>query len=91
MKKIVPYISTLLILVACTQTSSSSMIDGSSSLPSLPNGLLPLVPKEGCPVQTIDTHWVCSWNEEFEGNTLNTNHWNIEVNGGVAGNPELQY
>jgi beta-glucanase (GH16 family) len=91
MKKIVPYISTLLILVSCTQTSSSSMIDGSSSLPSLPNGLLPLVAKEGCPVQTIDTHWVCSWSDEFEGDSLNADHWNIEVNGNGGGNQELQF
>jgi beta-glucanase (GH16 family) len=31
------------------------------------------------------------WSDEFDGNTLNAGHWNIEVNGDGGGNRELQY
>lgn len=31
------------------------------------------------------------WSEEFDGNTLNTNNWTIEVNGSGGGNNEQQY
>lgn len=31
------------------------------------------------------------WSDEFDGTTLNTDNWTIEVNGGGGGNSELQY
>lgn len=31
------------------------------------------------------------WSDEFDGTTLNTANWNIEVNGNGGGNQELQY
>lgn len=31
------------------------------------------------------------WSDEFDGNTLNTENWNIEKGGGGWGNQELQY
>lgn len=31
------------------------------------------------------------WSDEFDGNTLNTRSWNIEVNGNGGGNNEAQY
>lgn len=31
------------------------------------------------------------WSDEFDGTTLNTDNWTIEVNGGGGGNNELQY
>ena len=90
MKKVLPYASLVFILVACTDTPSSSMISSSSSQ-SIPNGLLPLVANPSCPVQTIDDDWVCVWNDEFDGNELNQDNWNIEVNGDGGGNQEAQY
>ncbi len=69
------------ILIGCIAPSNSS----------LPNGLLPLTPVEGCGVGRIDDHWVCSWAEEFDGDTLNESHWNVEVNGDGGGNQELQF
>jgi beta-glucanase (GH16 family) len=62
-----------------------------SSSSGVPNGLQPLTPVEGCGVQTIDNQWVCVWADEFEGEALNTNHWNIEVNGDGGGNQEAQF
>ncbi|MDY0102160.1 MAG: glycoside hydrolase family 16 protein [Lentimicrobium sp.] len=32
-----------------------------------------------------------TWNDEFDGNTLNTNYWSYETGGGGWGNNELQY
>ncbi|MBQ2541410.1 MAG: family 16 glycosylhydrolase [Paludibacteraceae bacterium] len=31
------------------------------------------------------------WSDEFDGNTLNTDNWTVEVNGAGGGNKELQY
>lgn len=31
------------------------------------------------------------WSDEFEGSTLNTDNWTVEVNGAGGGNNELQY
>lgn len=70
------------LLTACIDPTSSSGV---------PNGLLPLIPVEGCGIQTLDNDWVCTWSDEFDGNALNQNHWNIEVNGDGGGNQELQY
>lgn len=35
--------------------------------------------------------WETVWYDHFEGDKLNTNLWNIEVNGDGGGNQELQY
>ncbi len=96
MKKTIIWSALGFLLVACTEVSSSSIISGDiSSSPSssegLPNNLQPLIAVDSCPVQTIDNHWVCVWNDEFDGDSLNSDHWNIEVNGDGGGNQELQY
>jgi len=57
----------------------------------LPNGLGPLTPVEGCGVGRIDDYWVCTWADEFDGDTLNSAHWNVEIDGNGGGNQELQY
>ena len=31
------------------------------------------------------------WEDDFDGDTLNRNHWNVEINGSGCGNAELQY
>ena len=69
-------------LTACVDPTGSSGV---------PNGLLPLTPFEGCGVQSIDNQWVCTWADEFTGTTLNTDHWNVEVNGNGGGNQEAQF
>jgi beta-glucanase (GH16 family) len=56
-----------------------------------PNGLEPLKAYEGCEVPTLDLGYVCTWADEFEGDTLNTQKWNVEINGDGGGNQELQY
>ena len=38
-----------------------------------------------------DGEWTLKWNEEFTGEALDTQVWNIEVNGDGGGNNELQY
>ena len=107
MKKIYPLTLLLFTVTACVEASSSTLITSvsesettstslasSSSLPSssgLPNGIEPLIPFAGCGVQTVDNDWVCTWADEFDGETLNTNHWNVEVNGDGGGNQEAQY
>jgi beta-glucanase (GH16 family) len=93
LKKIYPLTLLLFTVTACVETSSSTLL--SSSLPpsssGLPNGAEPLIPYEGCGVQTLDNDWVCTWADEFDGPTLNADHWNIEVNGDGGGNQEAQY
>lgn len=56
-----------------------------------PNGLEPLKAYEGCEVQSLDNGYVCVWADEFEGNTLDTEKWNVEISGSGGGNQELQY
>ena len=35
--------------------------------------------------------WKMVWSDEFEGNSLNRDYWNVEVNGSGGGNNEHQY
>lgn len=85
MKKIYAWTLLTLTLTACVDPT------GSSSSAGVPNGLLPITPFEGCGVQSIDNQWVCTWSDEFNGDALNTEHWNVEVNGDGGGNQEAQY
>lgn len=78
------------LLVGCVEPSSS-LLSSLTSTTSFPNGNVPLVPIEGCLEPLVDEHWVCSWSDEFDGETLDTANWNIEVNGDGGGNQELQY
>jgi beta-glucanase (GH16 family) len=59
-----------------------------SNLP--PNGLKPLKAYDGCEVTQLDGY-VCVWADEFNGDTLDTSKWNVEVNGFGGGNNELQF
>ncbi len=48
------------------------------------------------PDQKTDTSyalpgWALVWNDEFNGNVVDSNKWNYEVNGSGGGNNELQY
>jgi len=43
------------------------------------------------PVITPTGEWQLVWRDEFNGSTLDTDLWNIEVNGDGGGNGELQY
>lgn len=63
----------------------------SSCETSVPNGLEPLVAYEGCETPTLEGGWVCVWGDEFNGDVLDLNKWNIEENGFGGGNNELQY
>ena len=59
--------------------------------PTVPNGLDPLIPLEGCEVPTLEGGWTCIWADEFNGTELDETKWNVEVNGDGGGNNELQY
>ena len=41
--------------------------------------------------QTGNYEYKLVWSDEFNGNSLNTNNWNIEVNNSGMGNGELEY
>ena len=82
MKKTYSLALLTLTLTACIDPTGSA---------SVPNGLLRLTPDEACGVQTIDNQWVCTWSDEFNGSALNTDHWNIEINGNGGGNQEAQF
>ncbi len=80
MKKITLFLMTLtlpLFLIACEEGH--------------PNGLLPLEAYENCDVPEIDGNYVCVWADEFNGDTLDLDKWNIEYNGFGGGNQELQF
>jgi beta-glucanase (GH16 family) len=72
-----------------TATITTACVSPSTSQ-SLPNGLLPLVPNADCGVQRLDNDWVCMWSDEFNGDSLNSENWNVEVNTDGGGNQELQ-
>ena len=81
------------ILMSCDPaTTSTSLI--SSNAPSsqhILNGREPLQPLDTCLEPRVETYWVCTWADEFNGNSLNLLNWNIEVNGNGGGNNELQF
>jgi beta-glucanase (GH16 family) len=81
MKKITPIFTLAFILSACMLASCSGV----------PNGQLPLVPFTGCGVTHLDNNWVCTWADEFEGENLNPDYWNVEIDGQGGGNQEAQY
>ena len=81
MKKFTPIFTLAFILSACTLASCSG----------LPNGKTPLVPFTGCGVTHLDNKWVCTWADEFEGENLNPDNWNVEIDGQGGGNQEAQY
>ena len=83
MKRILPLMVLAFTVTACVDPNGTSS--------GVPNGLLPLTAYEGCGVQTIDNEWVCTWSDEFNGDALSTDHWNVEVNGDGGGNQEAQY
>ena len=90
-ESVVPSTSSSDVSSELSSTSSEVSSEASSTSSGVPNGLQPLVPFEGCGVQTLDNDWVCTWADEFDGDTLNPQHWNIEVNGDGGGNQEAQY
>jgi len=45
----------------------------------------------GASCGTAPTGWTLAWADEFNGTSLDTSKWNIEVNGNGGGNNELQY
>ncbi len=93
-KYTIPFLLLSLTLLACQDPSSSSSELVSSLPPSSqdnPNGILPLEPEETCLEQRLDTYWVCTWSDEFNGDQLNRDYWNVEVNGNGGGNNEAQY
>ncbi len=42
-------------------------------------------------VSSTNVDYQLVWEDNFDGNTLNTNNWVVEVNGNGGGNNELQY
>ena len=42
-------------------------------------------------VEAAENNYQLVWSDEFDGNSLNRNNWNVEVNGEGGGNGELQY
>lgn len=81
MKRITQVLSLSFVLSACVQASSSG----------IPNGKLPLTPFPGCGVTHLDNDWVCTWADEFDGEHLNPDYWNVEIDGQGGGNQEAQY
>ncbi len=59
----------------------------------IPNGLEPLVATTDChpDFATLTDGWVCVWADEFDGETVDENRWNVINAGGGFGNNELQY
>ena len=49
------------------------------------------IPYEGCDVGSLEGGWVCTWADEFDGDSIDEDKWNFEVNGYGGGNNELQY
>ncbi|NIA00308.1 family 16 glycosylhydrolase [Massilia sp. CCM 8734] len=44
-----------------------------------------------CGTAPLPDGWTLAWADEFNGTSLDTSKWNIEVNGDGGGNNELQY
>ncbi|BCR35798.1 family 16 glycosylhydrolase [Mariniplasma anaerobium] len=79
MKKVLSLVLLLFILVGCNPSEGPiSTVD-------------PLVPAEGCSQPTLEGGWVCTWADEFEGDEVDLDKWNFEVNDYGGGNNELQY
>ena len=76
MKKII--LLTLVVLVGLLSSCSK----GTKSL---------LKPVDDCHKQALEGGWVCIWADEFEGDSLDPEKWNYEIDGGGGGNNELQY
>ena len=88
MKKTYTLVLLAFTVTACLEPSSSDLLSSSTGLP---NGIQPIIPYAGCEEQTLDQDWVCTWADEFNGTSLNQEHWNIEVNGDGGGNQESQF
>ncbi len=50
-----------------------------------------LTPNDGAIVPYLDGGWVSVWNDEFDGDELDTTKWNYELGGSGWGNNELQF
>ncbi|MGQ1947101.1 family 16 glycosylhydrolase [Geofilum sp. OHC36d9] len=46
---------------------------------------------DSCIITVPEREYQLAWAEEFEGDALNMDHWNIEINGNGGGNNEEQY
>jgi beta-glucanase (GH16 family) len=44
-----------------------------------------------CTVQAQNGKWKLVWEEDFKGKSLDTTHWNYEIDGHGGGNNELEY
>lgn len=62
---------------------------GGNTIITLSNGLESLTSRVA--VERTWGEYALVWSDEFDGATLNTNNWTIEVNGSGGGNKELQY
>lgn len=51
----------------------------------------PEISDDGNNPQQVPDGYYLEWSDEFDGNALNEEDWNIEVNGDGGGNAELQY
>jgi len=81
-------------LIACTNTDPTDpTVDPTvdPTIPTVPNGLLPLVATPDCAVPTLEGGWTCIWADEFDGDSLDETKWNYEIDGQGGGNQELQY
>ena len=85
MKKLLLLFLTLFILIGCEAKPSEP------TEPSVPNGLIPLIPTSDCAVPTLEDGWVCIWADEFQGDELDMTKWNYEDGGYGGGNQEIQY
>ncbi|AUD63103.1 hypothetical protein BK010_05685 [Tenericutes bacterium MO-XQ] len=78
MKKLLILILLMFVIVGCEPSEDPIDVD-------------PLVPVEDCNEATLEGGWVCIWADEFEGDSIDEDKWNFEVNGYGGGNNELQY
>lgn len=64
-------------------------LKGGNTIITLSNGLESLTSRVA--VEHTWGEYALVWSDEFDGTTLNTDNWTIEVNGNGGGNKELQY
>ena len=88
MKKLI-----LLLIMVFTTLSLTACEVPSDPIIDIPNGLEPLVATDDCDSEysTLTGGWVCVYADEFDGETVDNQKWNVIEGGGGFGNSELKY
>lgn len=72
-----------------SETGEVKALKGGNTVITLSNGLEEV--KSRVAVEHTWSAYSLVWSDEFDGNTLNTENWSVEVNGSGGGNQEKQY